>query len=173
MQTGHPASQGDDLLPKPANGPFRDLFRIAVWLKGLNGLAELVAGTVLAVLGPEILRQFVLTVSARELSEDPHDLFANLVRRWAGEISPDSEIFAAVYLLLHGIIKLVLAICLLRGKTWAFPVASTFFAVFIAYMSYRLALHWSWLLMTLVLIDLATLALVLREWQRMSPGAAA
>ena len=66
-----------------------------------------------------------------------------------------------------------MAICLLRGKTWAFPVASTFFAVFIAYMSYRLALHWSWLLAALVLIDLATLALVLREWEQTSRAAPA
>jgi uncharacterized membrane protein len=161
-----------DPLPKLADGPFLGLFKIAVWLKGLNGLAELVAGTVLVVLGPQVLEQFVLTVSARELSEDPDDLFATLARRLVTGLGHDGEVFAAIYLLLHGIIKLVLAICLLRSKTWAFPAASAFFAIFIAYMSYRLALHWSWLLLVLVLIDLATLVLVLREWREMAPKAA-
>jgi uncharacterized membrane protein len=45
-------------------------------------------------------------------------------------------------------------------------VASAFFTTFIAYMGYRLALHCSWVLFALVLIDLLTLALVLREWRR-------
>jgi uncharacterized membrane protein len=151
--------------PKRAKGAFHGLFEIAIWLKGLNGLAELVAGSILVVLGPKALEQFVLAVSSRELSEDPDDLFANLARRLVSELGHDGETFAAVYLLLHGIIKVVLAICLLRGKTWAFPVASAFFATFIAYMGYRLALHWSWVLFALVLIDLLTLALVLREWR--------
>jgi uncharacterized membrane protein len=150
--------------PKPADGPFHGLFEIAIWLKGLNGLAELVAGIVLVVLGPRTLEQFVLAVSSRELSEDPNDLFANLARRIVAGLGHDGEAFAAIYLLLHGVIKLVLAVCLLRGKTSAFPVASAFFAIFIAYMGYRLALHWSWVLLALVAIDLATLALVLREW---------
>jgi uncharacterized membrane protein len=155
----------------PARGPLHGLFEIAIWLKGLNGLAELVAGTVLVVLGPKVLEQFVLAVSSRELSEDPDDLFANLARRWVSGLSHDGEVFAAVYLLLHGVIKLALAACLLRGKTWAFPVASAFFAIFIAYMGYRLVLNWSWVLLSLVAIDLATLVLVLREWRSATTGA--
>ena len=44
-------------------------------------------------------------------------------------------------------------------------MAAAFFALFIAYMSYRLALGWSWSIAAFCLFDLITLFLVLHEWR--------
>jgi uncharacterized membrane protein len=134
-------------------------------LKGLNGIVELVAGASILAVGHAGLNGIVTLLTARELSEDPTDLVANLLRRWFAQLSPDAELFAAVYLLTHGVAKIVLATCLLREKFWAFPVAAAFFALFIAYMSYRLVLGWSWSIAAFCLLDLATLFLVLHEWR--------
>jgi len=145
---------------------YHRLFVVAVVLKGLNGLTELVAGASILAMGG-----IVTLLTARELSEDPTDLVANLLRRWFAQLSADAEVFAAVYLLTHGIVKIVLATCLLREKSWAFPAAAAFFALFIAYMSYRLTLGWSWSIAALCLFDLVTLSLVLHEWRtRSDPG---
>jgi uncharacterized membrane protein len=98
-------------------------------------------------------------------------LVATLLRRWFATLSPDAELFAAVYLLTHGVVKIVLAIGLLREKTWAFPVAAAFFSIFIAYMGYRLALAWSWSIAGFGLLDLVTLLLVLHEWRSAAAAA--
>ena len=144
---------------------YHRLFVVAVVLKGLNGIVELVAGASILAVGHAGLNGIVTLLTARELSEDPTDLVANLLRRWFAQLSPDAELFAAVYLLTHGVAKIVLATCLLREKSWAFPVAAAFFALFIAYMSYRLALGWSWSIAAFCLFDLITLFLVLHEWR--------
>ena len=144
---------------------YHRLFVVAVVLKGLNGLAELVAGASILAIGHAGLNGIVMLLTARELSEDPTDLVANLLRRWFAQLSADAELFAAVYLLTHGVVKIVLATCLLREKSWAFPAAAAFFALFIAYMSYRLALGWSWSIAAFCLFDLVTLFLVLHEWR--------
>ena len=150
---------------------YHRLFVVAVVLKGLNGMVELVAGSSILAVGHAGLNGIVTLLTARELSEDPTDLVANLLRRWFAQLSPDAELFAAVYLLTHGVAKIVLATCLLREKSWAFPVAAAFFALFIAYMSYRLVLGWSWSIAAFCLLDLATLFLVLHEWRASSERA--
>ena len=150
---------------------YHRLFVVAVVLKGLNGMVELVAGSSILAVGHAGLNGIVTLLTARELSEDPTDLVANLLRRWFAQLSPDAELFAAVYLLTHGVAKIVLATCLLREKFWAFPVSAAFFALFIAYMSYRLVLGWSWSIAAFCLLDLATLFLVLHEWRASSERA--
>jgi uncharacterized membrane protein len=147
-------------------GAAHKLFLLAIWLKGFDGAAELLGGLALALTGPSAIVALVQRITARELSEDPGDFIGNLLRHWAAELTPHAQHFAVAYLLAHGAIKLFLAVGLLRDLRWAYPIASIFFGLFLAYMGYRLALAWSWLVLALVLIDLATLGLILQEWRR-------
>ena len=55
---------------------YHRLFVVAVVLKGLNGLAELVAGASILAIGHAGLNGIVMLLTARELSEDPTDLVA-------------------------------------------------------------------------------------------------
>src|ERR1700746_1322828 len=96
------------------HGPAHKLFLLAIWLKGLDGAAVLLAGLALALTGPGAIVAFVQRISARELSEDPDDFFGNLLRHWAAGVTPHAQHFAVAYLLLHGAIKLFLAIGLIR-----------------------------------------------------------
>jgi len=152
-------------MSKATDSLYHRLFVVAVALKGLNGLLELAAGASILAIGHAGLNGIVTFLTARELSEDPSDLVATLLRRWFAQMSADAELFAAIYLLTHGVVKIILAIGLLRDKSWAFPVATAFFAIFIAYMSYRLALAWTWSIAAFCLLDLVTLFLVLHEWR--------
>jgi uncharacterized membrane protein len=70
------------------------------------------------------------------------------------------------YLLVHGLLKLAIAMALLKGTArWIFPVASLILAAFIAYMGWRLSIRWSDWLLGAALFDLLTLGLVLNEWR--------
>ena len=80
--------------------------------------------------------------------------------------------FAAVYLLLHGIIKIVLVVALLRNQAWAYPSMIAFLLVFIVYQLYRLVLSPTLGLTVLTIFDALIVWLTWREWRRQTPGGA-
>ena len=158
----------------PSHGPRSKLhlaFEVGVFLKGLNGLIELVAGTLLLVFPPSALRHFVVSLTHNELSKDPHDFIANHLRHAAAALSSNAELFAAIYLLSHGVIKVVLVWALLRDKRWAFPWAIGIFAAFGIYQTYRYFLEPSGWLLALTVLDLIVIVLTFAEWQRLKRSA--
>jgi uncharacterized membrane protein len=124
------------------------LFRIAVSLKGLDGVLEVVGGISLFVVTPSFIVRIIAALAQSELTEDPRDLLANYAMHFARHLSVGTEHFAAYYLLAHGVVKVFLVIALLKRKLWAYPIAATIFAAFIAYLLYRYILitHSFWLI---------------------------
>ena len=59
------------------------------------------------------------------------------LRHAAALFSLSSEHFMAIYLLAHGLIKIVMVAALLRNRLWAYPAAIFVFTGFIAYQLYR------------------------------------
>jgi uncharacterized membrane protein len=140
-------------------------FNALVILKGVDGVVETVAGAALLFLRAGVIYKIVTTLTAKELSEDPDDLLANLLRHWAADFSQEAQFFAAVYFVFHGIAKVLLAGSLLLRKRWAHPVAIAFLSVFIAYAGSRLSHGWSWVLAAAIVVDLVTAWFIAREWQ--------
>ena len=116
-------------------------FDIGIFFKGLDGVLEFVGGLLLIVVRPETATVILTMLTQHELSKHPHDIIANQVARLAQDFSPGSEMFAGVYLLSHGVIKVVLVVSLFRGRLWAYPAAMVVFALFIAYQMYRYVLE--------------------------------
>ena len=73
--------------------------------------------------------------------------------------------FAAVYLLSHGIAKLVLVVAVLRGELWAYPALIALLGAFIAYQLYRLYYHLTIGLTLLTIFDAFVAWLTWREYQ--------
>ena len=144
---------------------FHRAYFVAIFLKGFNGLLEFLAGLIFAVAGAPRLYDWVIRLTAPELYRDPDDVTAHMFRRWFFDLMHVSRNFVIIYLLLHGAIKMAIAVNLLRGKNWAFPLATVVLLGFIAYMSFEMAKHWAWLLFALTMFDVFTLALVLEEWR--------
>jgi len=127
-------------------------FQIGVVLKGLNGLLELIGGSLLLVFPPSAIREFIV-----HLSHNPGI---------AQHISLQDERFAAMYLLAHGVVKGVLVYALLRESLWAFPLAIGVFAAFGVYQIYRYVVEPSTWLIALTVLDVAVILLALAEWHR-------
>ncbi len=96
-------------------------FAVAIILKGLDGILEVVGGVLLLVVSPTTIDQVSRALTQHELSEDPHDFLATHVLHAAGSLTGSSLQFGAAYLLLHGVVKIVLVAALLRDKIWAYP----------------------------------------------------
>ena len=101
----------------------------------------------------------------KALSEDPADLVANLLRNSVRHLSLNTTLFAGVYLLAHGLAKLLLVVGLLRGRRWAYPAALWFLAAFVLYQCYRILLTQSLPLTALTAFDIVVMSLIWREYR--------
>jgi uncharacterized membrane protein len=145
-------------------------YLVAISIKGLDGAFELLLGGIVAVLGAQRFSAWLISWSAPEIAGNPEGHMMRFVRHSADGLAHASTAFVIVYLLVHGVLKLGIAINLLRGKSWIYPVAVVVLTGFILFMCYRLTTHWSAWLFGFAGFDVITLALVINEWR--SPRAA-
>ena len=141
------------------------LFLFSVWIKGVAGLAETLGGLLVLFITQKLLDSFVLVLTAPELAEDPEDRIANYLSNAIQHFSADTKIFAGVYLVIHGLIKLFLVAGLLRNRLWAYPLSLWFLGVFIVYQCYRYTHTNSIWLVLLTVFDLVVVFLIWREYQ--------
>ena len=146
-------------------------FELGVALKGLNGLLELIGGVLLLVFPSAAIQHFIVRLTHRELLDDPHDFFATHLRAAVRHMSSHDQLFVAIYLLSHGVIKAVLVYALLKDKLWAFPIAIAVFAAFGLYQIYRYLVEPSGWLIGLTVLDVAVIALTVLEWRRVKATA--
>jgi uncharacterized membrane protein len=149
-----------------ARDPLDRIFEIGIILKGLDGVLEAIGGLLLFAVTPATINRLVVRLTEHELSEDPHDFVAAHVLRYAHGLTGSAVSFAAVYLLVHGILKIVLVVALLRNQAWAYPWMIGFLLVFIGYQLYRLALSPTFGLTALTIFDALIVWLTWREWCR-------
>jgi uncharacterized membrane protein len=156
-----------DHPPPGALSPALDkTFKIGLVLKGLDGVLEVAGGIVLLFVSPQSIQHLVRTLTAHELSQDPHDLIARYLVHSTSHLSTGITLFGAVYLLSHGIAKIVLVALVLRDKLWAYPWLIALLLAFIGYQIYRLAaVHFSVGLTALTVFDAALVWLTWREYR--------
>jgi uncharacterized membrane protein len=141
-------------------------FEVGIILKGLDGLLEVIGGLLLLVVSPTTIDRVVTNLTQHELSEDPHDLVATHLLRTAHGLTGSAVLFGAVYLLAHGVVKVVLVAALLKNQLWAYPWTIAFLGAFIVYQLYRLRLRPSVGLMALTIFDAVIVWLTYREYRK-------
>lgn len=140
-------------------------FRLGIWLKGFDGALELIGGALLLVASPATLSRLVVALTQHELIEDPQDWLATTIRQAARQLSVSTQLFGSMYLLAHGLLKLVIVIGLWRGYRWAYPLAIVALSLFIIYQAYRLSYGFSVGLLVLTLFDIVIVCLTWREYR--------
>ena len=140
------------------------IFVISLILKGIDGVLELIGGVLLLVIPADKIGTFAQLITQHELAEDPDDLIANAIRHAAGGLSASATLFGAIYLLLHGIVKVVLVWAVLRNQLWAYPWMIGFLLVFIGFQCYQLVVGFSWGLLALTVFDAFVVWLTWREY---------
>jgi uncharacterized membrane protein len=139
-------------------------------LKGIDGGLELIGGLLLLFVSPDTIRDVVRSLTQHELSTDPHDVIANHLLRSTQNLSRSTTLYAAIYLLLHGLAKVVLVVAVLRDQTWAYPAIIVLLLAFIVYQLYRLTLEPTIGLTLLTLFDAFVVVLTWREYQARHGG---
>ena len=151
---------------KPLSPALDKTFKIGLVLKGLDGVLEVVGGILLLFLSPDAIEHLVRMLTAHELSEDPHDLVARYLLHTTAHLNHGTTLFGAIYLLSHGIAKIVLVALVLRDKLWAYPWLIGLLLAFIAYQLYQItAVHFSAGLTALTVFDAVLVWLTWREYR--------
>jgi uncharacterized membrane protein len=141
-------------------------FEVGIILKGLDGVLEVLGGLLLLVLSPATIDQMVTSLTQHELSEDPNDFLATHLLKTSHGLTGAAVLFGAVYLLAHGMVKVILVAALLNNQLWAYPWTIAFLGVFIVYQLYRLSLNPSVGLTVLTIFDTFIAGLTYREYRK-------
>lgn len=141
-------------------------FEVGILLKALDGLIETVGGLLLLIIRPEHIVHWAKTLTNSELKEDPHDFIASHIVHWANGYTHKVAIFAAVYLLAHGLIKVILVFEVLRNHLWAYVALIVVTFGFVVYQIYELVNKFSFGFTFLTIFDLAIIYLTSREYQK-------
>lgn len=141
-------------------------YLVTIAIKGFDGGLETLAGLLIWITGPQRLYRWAVRLTAPELGGN-HEDAAMAIRHGAEHLAINGAGFIVFYLLVHGILKLGIAVALLKGKgRWIFPVAALVLTGFIAFMVEKLTHQWSNWLCGFAAFDALTLALVINEWAR-------
>jgi uncharacterized membrane protein len=141
-------------------------FKVGLVLKAADGVIEIIAGVLLLFITASNIRRLARAVTAHELGEDPHDRLAHYILHSTEHLSSGTTLFGAVYLLSHGVSKVILVALVLRNKLWAYPWLMALLGVFIVYQLYVVIfVKFSWGLTALTVFDLFLVWLTWREYQ--------
>ena len=148
------------------------MFLIGVFLKGVDGVLEIIGGLIFLFLRHGALETFARIIFKGELAEDPHDLLANYLINLAAHTSRDTQFFAAIFLLVHGAIKISIVMGLYLRKLWIYPLAEIILLLFVVYQLYRFSHTFSVLLIFISIVDIFIIFLIRTEHKRLKglPG---
>lgn len=145
-------------------------YRIGLALKAIDGLIELVAGLLLW-LAPALLKQLLGALGRQAAGESE---LRELLAHWAGRLSESigtsAMTLVIVFLISHGIVKLVLVYCLLRDYRWVFRPALAILGLFAVYQLIVLISAPTVGKAVLLLLDVVIVWLVWAEWRSVQRG---
>jgi uncharacterized membrane protein len=159
------ASEAESSAPAVSTALDRT-FKVGLALKAADGVIEIVAGVLLLLISTSSIERIARAVTAHELGEDPHDRLATYILHTTQHLSSGTTLFGAIYLLSHGLSKVVLVALVLRNQLWAYPWLIALLGAFILYQLYVIIfVKFSWGLAALTVFDLFLVSLTWREYQ--------
>ncbi len=141
------------------------IFDATLLLKGAGAFAELIGGMLLYFISSENISRMANFFLGGELVEDPHDLLANYLLHVAQTFGGGSKLFAALYLVGHGIVNGLVVLGLWKEKIWAYPISFAVIGAFVVYQIYSLMFGYSLWLVVLTVLDLIVLLLAWHEYK--------
>lgn len=146
---------------------FDTLYKIGVGIKGFDGMVELVAGLLL-LFSPSTPHR-LLQGAAAELGEHSgtvYQLFERTVIHLDAQLNGAVLAFVIIFLITHGVVKIVLVYCLLKKIYRAYPYGLTILIILLGIQVLPLFRHPGSLdLWLFTILDVAIIYLVWGEYQ--------
>jgi uncharacterized membrane protein len=143
-------------------------FQTGITLKGIDGLLDIVGGVLLWIVQPSAMSAFIRVVALHDLSRDPHDFIAIHLLRTSELLLHTNRLFPSLFLLSHGIAKVVLVVALWMKERWAYPATILVFSAFSVYQIYRCSHTHSISLFILTIFDVVVICLTWQQWRQLN-----
>ncbi len=141
-------------------------YEVGIIIKGIDGVLEIIGGLLVLFLSPTAVNSITHFLTQHSLQENSHAIIANHIVKLGDHLASGHNLFAAAFLLTHGLVKVVLVTCLLLNKLWAYPWALGALGLFLIYQIYLLITNPTFGMAFLTVLDTAIIFLVYREWQQ-------
>jgi uncharacterized membrane protein len=141
-----------------------EAFRAGIGVKGFDGIVETLGGVLLWFVKPSSVA-WLETFWLRQLAYSRHDFIAVHMLHISERLASSDPVFASIYLLSHGLVKVILAVALWLNELWAYPLAIAIFGGFCVYQVYRYTYTHSEALLWLTLFDIAIVVLTWKEYR--------
>ncbi len=144
-----------------------DLFELTILLKGINGVFEIIFGSMLFFFSRATVRKITSSILRQPAALSSGNFARNYIYNHVNNFSFSAQRFLAIYLLFYGVLNIFLVVFLYRGKLWAYPVAIFFFILFMVYQAFRLYARHSIMLIFLTCLDICLTILTWLEYKRL------
>jgi uncharacterized membrane protein len=146
------------------------LFDFALILKIIGGSLETLAAILVLFIPPELVIRLVEFATSGEITQDYNDPVVMFLREAAQVFASKTHYFLALYLALHGVVKVLLVLGIFAKKKIAYPLFMGALMIFGFYEVYRGFLMDDLLLKAIGGFDFALLILTAHEYQRRYPS---
>ena len=140
-------------------------FVLGIGAKGLFGAVEIIGAVLSFVISPMQIHAFAHWLTAKEIQEDPHAVIAQFILHVGTSVNLSQTHYVAIYLAIHGLVKVLLVWALLRDKRWAYPWMLVALIAFIATQAWQMVTGFTWGIAFLTAFDVFILWLTYREWK--------
>ena len=157
-------------MKNPLRIILHDSFRVGITLKGLDGLLETMTGLLLLVARPEFLAHIVQSIGNSNWLWDINGYVADHLLQASERLSSGGKMFAAVFLLAHGLAKVIMVVGLWVDKMWAYPLLMGVTSAFIVFQMHRFERTHSATMLIFSAFDALVIYLTWREYRLQLQG---
>ncbi len=141
-------------------------FEIGLLFKAIDGLIETISGIIFLFIKPHQVTTIVQSLTAHSLGENPHAFIATHIVHYASTFTKGAAVFAGLYLLAHGVVKLVLVVEILREHLWAYIGLIVVTSGFIVYQIVEIIIKPRFSFIALTIFDIVIVWLTVIEYGR-------
>jgi uncharacterized membrane protein len=153
----------------PRGGGTSRLLLVALTVKGVDGALELVAAALVLLVPRSVVESTAAAIVARDVVGPPGGALARAVT--AGVTALEAQtVLVAVYLALHGVVKVALVVALVRRRVRFYPAAVVVLGLLVVVELERAVRTGSALLAGLAVLDALIIAVVVREYRSLRRG---
>lgn len=131
--------------------------------KSIFAFVEFFSGLLLIFIPLDLIKSTIQHLAASIAFAPLSSMITN-----AGErVTSDATLFAVIYLLLHGALKLVTLALLWRKILWSYPLSIVLLLGFITYQMFEFFNHGTISMLVLCVVDLVMITLTLLEYRKL------
>lgn len=150
---------------------YHKLFEIGLIIKLIDGISNIIGAIFLYFINSDKLVSIFEKIFSHEIIQDPQDFLANFLINFLinffTNITISTKYFLIIYLLIHGIVKILIVKGLWNKKKSSYIFASILFSIILLLEIYKIINEFSYFLMFLIIVDIITLSLIKIEYIRL------